>query len=143
MPRARKPTNVLHLAGAFRKNPKRLIDRLNEPKPSGVIGEAPAGTDAEIARCWREVVAEAPPGVLTNADRGVMLLLSMLRLHAEKGDPFVTDKGVVVETVRTYDTKKLGLLLRCYTELGMTPASRSKVHAKANDEKIPNAFEAC
>lgn len=142
MARPRKPTNVLQLAGAFKKNPQRLAYRANEPKPTGAIGEPPAGADAEVARCWREIVDEAPPGVLTNADRGVMLLLAKLRLHAEKGDPFVTDDGTLIETIRTYDTKKLGLLLRCYTELGMTPASRSKVSAKDDNERPANAFAA-
>lgn len=142
MARPRKPTNVLHLAGAFRKDPQRLAARAHEPKPTGPIGEPPVGTDEQVARCWRDTISEAPPGVLTNADRGVLLLMAKLRLHAEQGDPYVTDDGQVVETVRIYDTKRLTLLLRCYTELGMTPASRSKVQAKQPDEKPANEFAA-
>lgn len=142
MARPRKPTNVLQLAGAFKKDPQRAAARANEPKPTGPIGDPPAGTDAEVARVWREIVEEAPPGVLTNADRGVLLLMAKLRLHAEVGDPFIADDGTTFETVRIYDTKRLTLLLRCYTELGMTPASRSKVQAKQPDDKPANEFAA-
>ncbi len=127
MARPRKPTNVLDLSGAFKHNPQRLAARANEPKPDGPIGDAPAWMAEDEAEVWREIVSEAPPGVLTNADRGLLGIMATLR---------------VLLCTRQADAKDKALLLRCYTELGMTPASRSKVQAKPSDEKPINAFAA-
>lgn len=143
MARPRKPTNVLHLSGAFKHNPDRLAARANEPKPSGPVGDPPDNMDVETARCWREIVAEAPPGVLTNADRGILAIAADLRRHAEQGDPVnVAPRGAEPEYEYVTDPKKIALLVRCYTELGMTPASRSKVQAKPTEEAPINAFAA-
>jgi phage terminase small subunit len=142
MPNHRKPTNILHLSGSFKKNPDRLRARANEPKPSGEIGDPPAWMDEAHARCWRDIVADAPPGVLSNTDRGLLALMVPLRLHSEGGDPFVTEDGKIMETIRVYNDKRLALLLRCYTELGFTPASRSKVQAKQVEDAPVNQFAA-
>ena len=42
MSRARKPTALLELTGALRKDPQRYRDRANEPRPDTSIGEPPA-----------------------------------------------------------------------------------------------------
>ena len=138
--RPRKPTNVLQLSGAFRKDPQRLAARANEPQPDGPIGEAPAYMNEDEARVWGEIIAECPTGVLTNADRGILAVTVSMRLHAEQGEPFVVDG--VPTSVRIFDTKKIALLMRCYTELGMTPASRSKVSAKTTKVEEINEFAA-
>jgi phage terminase small subunit len=143
MARPRKPTGLLLLNGGLEHNKKRYADRANEPKPTGPIGEPPEGMDADVARCWREIVAESAPGVLTVSDRGILAIAADLRRHSERGDPVnVAERGQ--EPVYEYvtDPKKIALLVRCYTELGMTPASRSKVQAKPQDEKPASAFAA-
>lgn len=78
------------------------------------------------AACWRAIIAEAPAGVLTSADRGALGMMAQLRS--------------LVET-HSADSKSMALLLRCYTELGMTPASRSKVSVKTQKEE-ENEFAA-
>jgi phage terminase small subunit len=133
MARPRKPTNVLQLAGAFKKNPDRGRARANEPRPTGAIGDPPDALSEAVRKAWHDTVAEAPPGVLTNADRGILTLVAMLRDHAEHGEIYITREGVVTDE-RVWDTKKLALLKSCYTELGMTPASRSKVQIKPAEE---------
>lgn len=116
------------LAGAFKKDPQRLRERALEPKPTGPIGEAPAWMDDFERNAWVEVVEEAPPGVLTNADRGILTIVAQLRASIAQ---------------RTADTKDRALLKACYAELGMTPASRSKVKAaQQEDEKPKNEFAA-
>lgn len=128
MARPRKPTNVLMLAGAFKKNPQRLRERFAEPKPSGPIGDPPAWMNAKERQQWHDIVSECPPGVLSNADRGIVELT-------------VTLREAVVR--RRLDVKGRALLKACYAELGMTPASRSKVKtAPKDDEKPKNEFAA-
>jgi phage terminase small subunit len=116
------------LAGAFKKDPQRLAARAMEPKPSGPIGDAPEWMDDSERVAWREVIDEAPPGVLTNADRGIVTIVAQLRKLVAQ---------------RMADTKDRALLKACYGELGMTPASRSKVQAKVPDNVKPmNEFAA-
>lgn len=122
----RKPTKLLLLNGGIKHNPKRYADRLLEPKPNGPIGAPPEGMTYEAKQAWCEIVAECPTGVLTSADRGAVEHMSILRAYCREG---------------VMDVKAMALLLRYYTELGMTPASRSKVQVKPVEEK-PNAFAA-
>jgi hypothetical protein len=126
MGRPRKPTNVLHLNGAFKHDPQRLTARANEPKPAGPIGSPPAWMQESEQRAWHEIVEEALPGVLSNADRGTLSIAAQLR---------------ALQTPGEVDLKAMSLLKACYTELGMTPASRSKVQATPVVTE-PNAFAA-
>lgn len=127
MARPRKPTNVLHLAGAFRKNPQRLAARANEPKPGAPLGDPPTWMDARERECWHWIADRCPPGVLTNADEGALELAAEMR-------------ALVVKRKADGETRRL--LKALYTELGMTPASRSKVHAKTGDDRPTNEFAA-
>jgi phage terminase small subunit len=112
MPAHRKSTNFLLLSGGLKKNPGRYADRLNQPKPAGAIGEPPSWLDDIERQEWANTIAEAPPGVLTNADRGIVELIALLR-------------GMV--TKRTADSKTMALLRQCLGECGMTPSSRNRV----------------
>lgn len=66
MARPRKPSNILELNGAFKRNPARGKARENEPVPNGEIGDPPNHLPANVAECWREIVGFAHPGVLCN-----------------------------------------------------------------------------
>lgn len=121
MARPRKPTGVLELTGAFRKNPQRKRARSCEPVPSGVIGSHPQHFDANLAAIWYEVIAMIPAGVLTGADRILVeltcTLISGLRLStSQKGDK--------------------ALLKNCLASLGMTPAERSKISIPKQTEAL-------
>lgn len=110
----RKPTNVLALAGAFKRNPKRGAARANEPEPVGDVGEAPAHLNESERACWGDIVGMCHEGSLCRADRLVIehgaRILSALRASTEYTD---TKLMVRFETV-------LG-------KLGLSPADRSKV----------------
>lgn len=127
MPAPRKPTNILHLSGAFKKNPQRLAERALEPVPTGPIGDPPDWMEEYECAAWATFVAEAPPGVLTNADRGVLELACVLRALVKQ---------------RQADGKDRSLLKAIYAELGMTPSSRSKVKVSHEKEAPQNAFAA-
>lgn len=124
MPAPRKPTEVLSLTGAFRKNPQRA--RPVGPKSSRPLGDPPAYMAEDEAACWAEFVANGPAGVLTSGDREVVELIA--RLMAKFRRDWLN--GAELATLKT----SLG-------ELGRTPASRSKVSAPEND-KPAGAFDA-
>ena len=119
---------MLELSGAFKKDPQRAAARSEEPEPSGPVG-GPSLAMTETERdAWRWIVDRCPTGVLGNCDEGLLEIASGLRARLVS---------------RKLDDKGAALLLRCYTELGMTPASRSKVRSSSAGKVIPlNEFAA-
>ena len=75
MPAHLKPTEILELNGAFKKNPKRR--RPVGPKSKDGIGEPPAHLDATEKQIWAELIQNAPQGVLTSADRVILALAKL------------------------------------------------------------------
>lgn len=118
MSRPRTDTNVLKMRGSFKKNPQRLKERENEPKPVGGLGDPPEEFNEvhnkRLLQAWHEVVAMVPPGVLTCADRIIVEMTA--RLIARMRYNFNSMKS----SDRAQLTKNLGLM-------GLTPADRSKV----------------
>ena len=120
MPAPRKPTNVLELKGAFRRNPKRKRARGNEPPPNGAIGRVPGHLSEEERNAWRQIVRDAPPGVLCKADR--LAVESAARCLA---------------ILRETDSLRWAAELRHWlVRLGMTPADRSRVSAPSKPKGV-------
>lgn len=75
MGRNRKPKAIAERDGSFEKHPERRANYEHEPKPEGPLGAPPASFDPEgftgsrLLAIWNEIVSQAPPGVLTSADR--------------------------------------------------------------------------
>ena len=76
MGRPRKPTKLLELNGAFKKNPARALERENEPLGHKEIGDPPADflkpespTAVRRLEIWHRFIAEAPRGCITGSDR--------------------------------------------------------------------------
>lgn len=128
MPRPRKPTALLELSGAFRKHPERK--RPNEPKPTGPLGAPPSRLSPDDRVAWFELDAINPAGVLTNADRWLVelaaRLMARLRQHGLGGENGLS-------------AGQLAQLNRCLSQMGMTPADRSKVSVIVAREE-PNPF---
>lgn len=110
MARPRTPTNVLDLRGSFKRHPERK--RTGEPKPAGKIGAAPAGLDAQQKKCWREIVKDCPPNVLTNADRWAVEICAVLMARFRVGEATGAE---------------VGHLRALLGQLGMTPSERAKL----------------
>ncbi len=126
MPKPRTPTNILRLSGALARNPGRHADRLNEPKPTSPIGMAPEWMTETERASWDWLVARCHPGTLSNADEGIVELTATLRAS-------VIDRSATA--------REKALLRLCFNELGMTPASRSKVSVTTGEEaQAPNEF---
>src|ERR1035441_3448476 len=69
MPKPRKPTKLLELSGALKRNPGRYANRLHEPKAAGSLGDPPERLSGTEKAAWHELAQLAPDGVLTKADR--------------------------------------------------------------------------
>lgn len=161
MPGIRKPTNVLELKGAYKKNPQRKSERANEPKDDRDVGKPPRGLSKEERAAWKELVDCAIPGVLTYADRPAVLAAAQLfaRMKNQAG---VHEKrrNDLVDTIKQsrLDLELETLLVSIvdfadrtspwrpsdqanFTQLlarmGMTPADRSKIVLPKKDEGNP------
>lgn len=118
MGRPAKPTAVLELVGAYKKNPQRK--RKNEPKPAQGIGKFTEGP-TDLSSIWDEVVAQTVPGVMTMSDR--LALEMVCRLMAEiRSKPDEISVG------------KVTALCNLLGRFGLTPADRAKV-AVPEEEK--------
>lgn len=119
MGRTPKPSALHELNGSFEKHPERRAKRKNEPKPQGLLGDPPASFNPELSvgrelvAIWHEVVAQAPPGVLTVSDRMhveiLCRLLYKIRHNLAKSGDFARAESL------------LG-------RMGMNPSDRSKVN---------------
>lgn len=111
MARPSKPTAVLELVGAFKKNPQRK--RVNEPRPTAGIGKFTDGPTT-VPEIWDEIVAQTVPGVMTISDR--VALEIVCRLLAEiRINPNDISVG------------KATALCNLLGRFGLTPADRAKV----------------
>ena len=115
MPRPRIATAVLEAKGAFVHDPQRKASRASEPKPDPCFGNAPRYLTKPQKAIWRELVGQIAPSVATKADRVVVevtvRMIDRMRNHTE--------------AMRASDYATLN---RCLSQLGMTPADRSKIH---------------
>lgn len=116
MPQHRKPTALKMLAG----NPGKRPLPANEPKPTLGLPPCPDWMPEDGRRQWQTIVPELERlGVLASVD--VAVVETFCALYAD-----------VVETARAGKPVKTNVVsaMRMYAmELGLTPASRSKVSA--------------
>lgn len=125
MARPRKPTALLELTGAFRKDPQRW--RGAAPQPTGPLGAPPDRLEPAEKKCWLELEALVPPGILFNSDRWHVEITACLL--AKMRDPrggLGGKHGLRAGEVR--------LLNKCLTQMGMTPADRSRIAIIKEDE---------
>ena len=114
----RKPTAVLEMSGALKKNPARGRARANEPQVDGKLGNAPSHLSDDAKKVWGEIRKRCQ--WVTEAD-------------------WITVEEVCIMTVRMRQggmkASDFNTLRSLLSELGMTPVSRSKVQAQAKTEK--------
>lgn len=119
--RPRKPTSLLEISGAFKKDPQRGAARSLEIKPTGAIGPPPAHWEqpgsypkGALAAIWNEFVAEALPGVLGNSDRKQLEIVCVLTFEARR-------------TGSKNQFRAMAELRQHLAKLGMNPTDRSRV----------------
>ena len=125
MPTPKKSTAALAASGAFDKNPKRAEGRGADGKPSGALGPCPDYLSDLEQMCWAEIIVDAAPGALTNADnwavQAVCRLMAMVR-------------GGVLVTTKDGETRITAAPAAIYAQLGqyldrfgMNPKARPNV----------------
>jgi phage terminase small subunit len=132
MARPRKPTNILSLKGAFKKDPSRLKERENEPENNIPIGSAPDYLDEQESKAFDLIVKESIDGVLGGADRMAVAQAAKLFVICT-GQKF--DDGDQVKATSNH----LNQFFKYLSQFGMTPADRSKINIPKSKPK--NKFD--
>lgn len=145
----RKPSALLELNGAYRKNPAR---RRQEPPSAGPLGPPPERMSPEARAYWIELESMAPPGVLQRSDRWAVEVISRLVEKANR----VVDPAVILELAKSaeltpQETKALvrqqsmssaewSVLNSLMGRIGLSPADRSRLNVAT--ERPTNKFSA-
>lgn len=112
----RKPTAMKALQGTerpCRKNPF-------EPTPLSELPPPPVKLTREEKKAWKTLAGCVAPGVATNSDLPLFTMAS--KLFARMMEDTISDS-------------QYATLLRCLSQLGMTPADRSRIVAIKTEEK--------
>jgi len=117
MARPRKPSNILEMKGAFRKDPQR---RREDPKTEVGLGDAPDYFDDQEEKIWHEIGNSAPEGVLSKSDRICVEMLVPLIVR-------LRNRELLKAAERSF-------MLSTLTRMGCTPADRSRVAEPKGDE---------
>lgn len=147
MVRPRKPTAIKELQGTIR--PCRVNG--DEPKPQNDISTIlpPKHLNEKAREIWNFAVEQMPKGIVTTCDiaifeRWVVLYDQFIRLSEvlnEQGLIQIDDAGVIrVNPIQSVVIKVSAELRGIESQLGFTPASRSKVSAISNDNENTNPF---
>jgi hypothetical protein len=115
MARPRTPTAVLETKGSFLRHPERKRARVNEPRPTGELGDPPGDLSKQEKVAWRYLASLLAPGVAKNMDRAAMEEVAILRVICKSGQATAAER----QLYRNY-----------LAAFGMTPADRSRVQVE-------------
>jgi phage terminase small subunit len=117
MARPHKPTELLELSGAFRKNPARR--RVN-PKTENPLGDAPEYLRADERVAWAEIVFHLPEGVAVGSDRIALELFCQLVAKMRR---------------RVATAAETGQLIKMFACFGFSPSDRSRISVAPKTEE--------
>lgn len=119
-----RKTRAQHEAsGAIAKNPKRFKDDPHTPPaPKAPIKKAPRHLDADQQKVWREIVSNAPEGLLGSCD-AIAIELCVRLVCKMRNNP---DKWTSTDA---------GQLANIMGKLGGTPGDRQRLNVAAPVEK--------
>lgn len=128
-----KPTHLKLLEG----NPGRRPLNHAEPVPIGDLHSAPEWLTDSQKEGWAYAIASAPAGLLKRIDRTLLTIWVVAEdLHREASEAIT--KGGAIITTRNGEVaqnpymvvmnRQVPVMLKAASELGFTPASRSRIH---------------
>ena len=133
--RKKKPTALKLVQGTAR--PDR--ENVNEPKPEVSIPEPPPNLTGEALAEWNRLSVELYNlGMLTKVDRAALAAYCVLWARWVDAEARINEQTLVLKSKdgQPYQNPFLGIanraleMMRKYaSEFGLTPASRSRVHA--------------
>jgi phage terminase small subunit len=131
-----KPTLLKDLHGS--EQPRNPF----EPRPSGDLAEPPAHFNEDQRAIWQQALTAAPPGLLKQVDSSVLetwtIALSLQRralveLASQERLGVPAAKPLLATFAR-----QAQILLRCASEMGFSPTSRSRVRADVGTWREPD-----
>jgi len=138
------PTKIKQLRGTLRSC---RVNR-DEPKPSVVDISMPPNWLGNHGRAeWKRVVRSLPAGVITGVDLAVFETYCATYQEWREAVGRIAENGTEAVTARGESRASPDVILarnarrdlvRLATELGVTPASRSKVHAAPSSLEGPS-----
>ena len=145
MTRGRKPVpTAIKLANG---NPGKRKINGHEPKPAGTLPDCPDHLSAEAKAEWQRIAASMNKiGLLTQVDRSTMAAYCQCygrwvdaeRRLAETPLILRMPSGYIQQSPwLTISNKQLELMAKYMAELGLTPASRSRLAIQINDRPKP------
>ena len=135
MGRSKKPTALKLLEG----NPGKRPLNPYEPKPSKKAPPCPKWLEPEAKKEWRRLAGKLERlGILTEADMGVFASYCQAYARWKAAEEIISSHGFVSKTPSGYlqtiphvsvAKEYARIMNRCAEQLGLTPASRSKLIA--------------
>jgi P27 family predicted phage terminase small subunit len=140
------PTQLKLVQGTLRK------DRINkkEPKFSTNLGKCPRKFNPAQTEAWEYAIANAPKGLLKSMDFSTLQIWVTALVTYEEAMEKVFELGQVTQAPSGYlmsnpyltnANKQAQILLRAASDLGFTPASRSRISVdESSGEENPFAM---
>jgi phage terminase small subunit len=122
MPAHRKSLAELTASGSTAKDPQRFRNRTEPPAPKAPLDKIPKHLDAEQKKVWREIVSNAPEGLLGSCD-SIAIELCVRLVCKMRNSP---DKWTSTDA---------GQLANIMGKLGGTPGDRQRLNVVAPVEK--------
>lgn len=138
------PTHLKVLEG---KN-YRMRSRADEPQPTGDLKEPPDHFNERQQEIWNYAIEHAPYGLLKKLDQAVLAAWCVSQaLHAEataalnNGPTIIkTKNGIPIQSPWVGVLNRQAMIMRSLvSELGFSPASRTRISIDQDDEDDPNA----
>lgn len=120
MPQPRVPTATQEARGSYIRHPERKRERALEPQPKAPLGEPPKDFDKDQKKVWLELSAKMPDGVASDWDESAFEVLVCLIVNFRQ-----RRRNGMQQVVG-----EIAQMNKLFTQFGMTPADRSRVHAK-------------
>ncbi|GAB3368347.1 phage terminase small subunit P27 family [Lysobacter rhizosphaerae] len=137
-----KPTHLKLLNG----NPGRRPINRAEPLPKGDLHEAPEWLSDSQRAGWAYAIASAPAALLKRIDRALLTIWVVAEdLHREASEA-INANGAIITTrngeraqnpYMAVMNRQVPVMLKAASELGFTPASRSRIQLPDGDGKKP------
>ncbi len=139
------PTAVKKIKGTLQK----CRTNLREPKPEGDLVEPPEYMTEGAKSAWRYALECSPPGLLRKLDMSILEVWASAADLYRKAQAGITKTGILIKAPNSgvpmqspylaIANKQAQIMTKAATEMGFTPASRSRVSLpmEATEEHDP------
>lgn len=140
----KKPTALKLVAG----NPGKRALNKREPKPRGNLYDAPDWLTGQQKVGWQYAIETAPFGLLKRVDRSTLVAWVIAEdLHRQAVEKLnggamliKTPNGMPVQSpYLSIINKQAAIMLKAASEMGFTPASRSRVEVSDDEQETDPA----